>query len=81
MSAEVEQLVAIVQKVMSMRQLGEYDGNECLQEGTRIHLFSWDAPALAAALRPVLRALCVYGCTTVRTSENVLDDDWRDVAR
>lgn len=48
MGAEVEQFVAIVLKFMSLRQLGWYDGYECLSEETRIHLFSWDAPALAA---------------------------------
>jgi hypothetical protein len=75
-SAELEQFVAIVRKFMPVRQLDEYAGYECLQEETRNHLFSWGAPALAASIRSVLRALRVYGCTTIGTSENVLGGGW-----
>jgi hypothetical protein len=81
MGVEIDQLVAIVQKFMSVRRLGEYDGYEVFSSETRIRLYTCDAPALAAAILPVLRALRVYECTTVRTSENVLGGDWRDVAR
>jgi len=81
LGADVDQLVAVINRTLLLRSLGDYDGHERLSTETRIHLSSGDAARLVAEIRPVLATLRVSARTQIRMSIDPLRGGWEQVAR